>query len=358
MKIKKYTGDTIQDAMDKLKEDLGPNAVVLNSRVIKSEGFFRFFKKPKFEITAAYEEKEIMEVEPVKTNYENSSIEDIKGDLSELKSIIEKLSWDKDKVELPEEIRIYHRIMVENGVDYNIAYAVLKDIEKNDIVGCDKIEIKEIVKNKIKNIMGESEVLTVGDDQEVVFFIGPTGVGKTTSLSKIAASLVLEEKYEVGLITSDTYRVGAVDQLKIYSEILNLPLEVVYNESDFNEAFSKMKDKDVILVDTAGRNHNNYEQTEDLKNILNTKRNKQIYLLLNATSDIRVLETLVQRYNFMEDYKIVITKIDESNNYGSILNIKYIFDKEIIYYTIGQNVPEDIRVLDADKLADRLIKER
>lgn len=348
MKIKKYTGDTIQEAMDSFKNELGARGVILNTKTIREPGILGIFKRQRFEITAAYEEKK-----------ENEDILQVKDDILDLKNIISEIYVNiSRKEELPEKIKKFHRILVKNGVDYNIAFNILKEVCKNvDLKDKDEVVVEELVKLELRKTMNKNNPIEVGDERKAIFFVGPTGVGKTTTLAKIASNLVIEQKYNIGLITSDTYRVGAVDQLKIYSNILELPLEISYDNKDLNMAFSKFKDKDIVLVDTAGRNYNDSEHIKQMEDILEIPGDKDIFLLISATSDIRLLENLANRYDFLGDYKLIVTKVDEANDLGSIFNIKYLFDKEISYYTTGQNVPEDIALIDMEYMVDFLVKE-
>lgn len=361
MKIRKYVGKTANEAMNKMREELGPNAVILNAKTVKESGLLGFFKAPKFEVTAAYEEGPVIKEEAYeKEEVVDERMEDIKGELAELRNLLERLPTQEIEKhdQVHEKLKPYLRIMVQNGVNFNIAYGILNKIEENTNLD-DKSEdvVKELLKFQLREVIGDPEPISVGDDQKKVFFIGATGVGKTTTLAKIAASLVMEKKYDIGLITSDTYRIGAVDQLKIYGDILDLPLEVAYNAVDMKKSFDSMKDKDIVLIDTAGRSHNDEEQIEELKETLNSADEKDIYLVLSGTSDIKVLENLVLKYNFLEDFKIMVTKLDESAGYGSIFNICYIFGRDVPYYTMGQKVPEDISILYPEEIINKLIEE-
>ncbi|OZV12920.1 hypothetical protein CIW83_06830 [Tissierella sp. P1] len=217
--------------------------------------------------------------------------------------------------------------------------------------------IEKIVRFNLAECLGSPGPIIVNEEQKVIFFIGPTGVGKTTTLAKIAANFVLKNKYDIGLITSDTYRIAAVEQLKIYSDILQLPLEIAYNKEEMIKGIDHFQNKDIILVDTAGRNHNDLGQVEELKEILNTVKKKEVFLLVSATTDYKVLESVIDKYNFLDEYKLIITKIDEAENYGNILNIKHIANKELSYFTTGQNVPDDIQIIDVENIVKKLIEE-
>ncbi|WP_313232807.1 flagellar biosynthesis protein FlhF [Tissierella praeacuta] len=357
MKIKKYIGKTAHEAMLKLKMELGSDAIVLNTKTIRHKGLFGYFKKPLVEITAAFEEKSL--VDKNLTNYYESKLNDINQEIVELKKIMMNFPVNKLEEEiLPPILNRFHSILIENGVDSKISIELLKKIENQiDIDGKDYDTIRNIIKYNLIENLGSSKPITLENNQKTIFFIGPTGVGKTTTLAKIAANFVLKNKYDIGLITSDTYRIAAVEQLKTYSDILQLPLKIAYNKKEMIDAIDYFSSKDIILVDTAGRNHNDIEQLQQLKDILYTTKSKEIYLLVNANIGCRALKTLIEKYAFLEDYRIIITKVDETESYGNILNIKYITNKQLSYFTIGQNVPDDIETINVENIAEKLIEE-
>ncbi|MGJ0846777.1 DEAD/DEAH box helicase family protein [Tissierella praeacuta] len=357
MKIKKYIGKTAHEAMLKLKMELGSDAIVLNTKTIRHKGVFGYFKKPLVEITAAFEEKSL--VDKNLTNYYESKLNDINQEIVELKKIMMNFPMNKLEEEiLPPILNRFHNILIENGVDSKISIELLKKIENQiDIDGKDYDTIRNIIKYNLIENLGSPKPITLENNQKTIFFVGPTGVGKTTTLAKIAANFVLKNKYDIGLITSDTYRIAAVEQLKTYSDILQLPLKIAYNKKEMIDAIDYFSSKDIILVDTAGRNHNDIEQLQELKDILYATKSKEIYLLVNANIGCRALKTLIEKYAFLEDYRIIITKVDEAESYGNILNIKYITNKQLSYFTIGQNVPDDIETINVENIAEKLIEE-
>lgn len=357
MKIKKYIGQTAHEAMLKLKMELGPDAVVLNTKTIRAKGLFKYFKKPLIEITAGFEDKDLLKNNNI-SNYDHK-LNNISEELIELKKIMNSFPTIKQTDEgLKPPLNEFHNIMVNNGVNPKISTNLLTKIEEEvNLKEKDINTIKNIIKFNLSEIMGKPQPIVINEDQKIIFFIGPTGVGKTTTLAKIAANLVLQNQYKIGLITSDTYRIAAVEQLKIYSDILQLPLEIAYNKDDMTMALNHFKDKDIIFVDTAGRNHNSFEQIEELKDIINTSNNKEIFLLINATIDFKALKSLISKYDFLDDFKLIVTKIDEAENYGNLLNIKYITNKELSYYTTGQNVPDDIKIVNIEDIVGKLIEE-
>jgi flagellar biosynthesis protein FlhF len=189
----------------------------------------------------------------------------------------------------------------------------------------------------------------------VFLFVGPTGVGKTTTLAKLAAKLSLIDNKKVGLITADTYRIAAVDQLKTYSEILGIPLSVVYEASELPDVMYKYKDKDVILLDTAGRSHKSEELSRDLQDLMNNLENPEIFLVISLTTGYKDIVSIIDAYNFVDEYKIIFTKLDEASSYGNILNVKVESGKALSYLTTGQSVPDDIEIADSEKIVNYIV---
>ena len=186
-------------------------------------------------------------------------------------------------------------------------------------------------------------------------FVGPTGVGKTTTLAKIAANYLLDQKKTIGLITADTYRIAAVEQLKTYAEILGIPITVVYTPAEIKEAISMYAGKDMILIDTAGRSHKNKAQFEELKALITAAEADEIYLVLSATTSSSNCREIIKSYSFLTNYKLIFTKTDEAPMPGIILNARYLTGKSLSYITTGQSVPDDIEVANIDKITKNLI---
>jgi flagellar biosynthesis protein FlhF len=209
----------------------------------------------------------------------------------------------------------------------------------------------------MSGLLGKSETIDMKKTggPTVVMFVGPTGVGKTTTLAKIAANYLLNQKKNVGLITADTYRIAAVEQLKTYAEILGIPVKVAYSPVDIRDAVSEYSDKDLVLIDTAGRSHNNKSQFEELKAMINASGADEVYLVMSATTSIRNCREILVAYDFIKDYKLIFTKTDEAPVLGIILNVRYLTGKRLSYITNGQNVPDDIEVANVEKITKNLI---
>ncbi len=190
----------------------------------------------------------------------------------------------------------------------------------------------------------------------IVALLGTTGVGKTTTLAKIAARFVLDSNSSLALITADTYRISAVEQLKTYSDILGLPLEVVYTPQELANAIEQYKNKDLILIDTAGRSQHNDFQMKELVDFLAVNPRIEKHLVLSSTTKLTDAQEILKRFSAVAPEKIIITKIDETGSLGMVLNLLRNENMSISYVTTGQSVPDDIEVASADVLTNIFIR--
>ncbi|MEN2776587.1 flagellar biosynthesis protein FlhF [Acetivibrio clariflavus] len=390
MKIRRYVGKDTQEAMWKVKMDLGSEAVILNTRKIKQKGLFKMFSKPMVEVLAAVDEfySQKVKTEPVKSEVAfsvNSKTKEFDNKLIEkeeklallenkvnsmenvLQKIYEQVSQDSAKPSpkemKPEEkeklkaIELFYNNLVRNEVDGRIAKQLMDAIQ-NKVPDTSSInDVGTILYKLISGLLGKPQTLKLREDGKptVVIFVGPTGVGKTTTLAKIAADYSLNHKKKVGLITADTYRIAAVEQLKTYGEILGIPVEVIYSINEIHDAMDKYKDKDIILIDTAGRSHRNKTQFDELKMLVEASSADEIFLVLSTTTGMRNCREILASYSFLKDYKLIFTKLDETPSLGIILNARRLTNKNLSYVTVGQSVPDDIEVANVDKIAKKLI---
>lgn len=191
----------------------------------------------------------------------------------------------------------------------------------------------------------------------IIALVGPTGVGKTTTTAKLAAMHALNRGNKVALITMDIFRVGAVEQLKTYSRIMGIPLEVASTPAELEKAVKKHSACDLIFIDTAGRSHKDKEKLDDMKSFFENKITVEIYLCLSATTKDRELEEILHRFSIFQISKVVFTKIDESESLGNMVNLLMKDNLSIAYFTTGQRVPEDIEIATPAKLADMILRE-
>lgn len=259
-------------------------------------------------------------------------------------------------------LQLIYKKMLENDVDEKCADSIIGDIENSLKRESNIDSILSAVYQKVILKLGEPRTITLEEGRpKVVFFIGPTGVGKTTTIAKIASKFKLEEHAKVAFITSDTYRIAAVEQLNTYASIISCPVSVVYSADELEECLEEYKDYDLILVDTAGRSHKAEEQMDELASLIERTRQKSdefdidLYLTLSVTTKSKDLVSIVNRYQDIKDWAVIFTKLDETCSLGNILNIRMITDAPLSYTTSGQNVPNDIEVIDKQALAKQLL---
>ncbi|MDR1558107.1 MAG: flagellar biosynthesis protein FlhF [Clostridiales bacterium] len=391
MRIKKFTGRTEQEAIAKVKEELGLNALILNIRKTKPRGIFSLFRKPVTEVTAAYADKDGKKPEESNERLAAATSEaerlayeetdDFKRQRDKIRSLEEKISSQEEllnklmgQLSLNEQlyrsyslrkydnrvIQVFYDTLVAQGVTPDIAEKVLEDA--NAIDDESRIDIKlvsTIVYNTIINILGPAEPIELVKTKRTRFVVlmGPTGVGKTTTIAKISSILMLYHNLKVGLITADTYRIAAIEQLKTYAEILGLDVDVIYNSQDLENHLEPIIDQenDVVLVDTAGRSHRNQENFKELSEFLALIPDSTKYLVLSLTTKYEDLLSIANAYSVLTDYKLVFTKLDETSCYGAILNLCYLTGKRMAYITNGQNVPDDIEVAHPEKITKALL---
>jgi len=233
---------------------------------------------------------------------------------------------------------------------------VRKGIKKKDINTPE--DLKPFLAEKISEILstGSDETRIASAGPTVLLVIGVNGVGKTTTLAKIAAQCVLEKGISTAFITADTYRISAVEQLKTYADILGLPIAIVYTPDELKEAIQKFRQKQLILIDTAGRSQHNRRQMAELKEFLAVNQNIEKYLVLSATTKNEDAKDIIDKFSVCKPDKVIFTKTDETKSLGIILNILRRKEMRLSYLTNGQSVPDDIVPAEAGKLAELFLR--
>lgn len=416
MTINKFQGKTKEEAIQKAKTEFGETAVIMNVKEVKPKGFFRIFKSTTYEVTAAMEEKEQnvnqtiamqnmkklhdsinfaadekieipkQESKPEekvdtksvrmpdfsqlirqeqKKESEERQIEKRLDDLSN--RLEESLGHTSGGVVLTKEpsaeelnfIRILYSTLLKNEVSEKYVNQILDEVEQFIRPGNSVDMILANVYQKLILRFGQPKPIDLsGAKPKVLVFVGPTGVGKTTTIAKIASKYKVDYDKKVAFITSDTYRIAATEQLQVYANILDAPMTIVYSKDEINSAIEKYADYDMVFVDTAGFSHKNTPQRDDMKKLLDEideKYRKEVYLVLSATTKYKDLLEIVDIYREITDYKFIFTKLDETTTYGNLLNIKLYAGAELSYMTIGQNVPDDIAIFDTQKIVKRLL---
>jgi flagellar biosynthesis protein FlhF len=261
--------------------------------------------------------------------------------------------------QVPEELFEHYLGLIQSQVAEELAGDIVKTLQKN--LRPEHLSQPQFVREKLaeqlEKLLPTSGPIvrtkTVGP--HVVALIGPTGVGKTTTLAKLAANLKLREKHKVGLITLDTYRIAAVDQLKKYADIIGSPLRVVGNIEDLKEAVAQMSDCDFILIDTAGRSPNDALKLNELKGLLESIKPDEVHLVISSTASQACVELAVTKFSDVRVDKIIFTKIDEAAHVGTVLNVVRKVNKQLSYITTGQDVPDDIEVGRGRRLAQLIL---
>ena len=277
----------------------------------------------------------------------------------EANRVSEKLSIDNDNHVF---VKMLYNVLLENEVQEKYINQVLEDMDKVLQTSHSLDNLLSSVYQKMVLKLGTPVQISVGTRRpKVVFFIGPTGVGKTTTIAKIASKFKLEGK-KVGLITADTYRMAAANQLQTYANILGVPLNVIYSADELLDTVKKQarenSDLEVILVDTIGFSHRNEEQRTDTKRLVTALDNiydSEVFLVLSATTKQKDLVDIVDSYMEFTAFNLIFTKLDETKSLGNIFNIKLHSGAPLSYITTGQNVPDDIEVVNAQRLVKQLL---
>ena len=377
----------MQQAMDTVIRELGSDAVILNSRKVRLKGLKNLFKKPVYEVMVAYDPANIpstrkknssrdrlvagyvqeaqQEFKPAQGNVSTVSNEQLDrldkriDSIDEmLNSFVDKFSFVKRDItyDYPEEVQELLQKMIENQVREELAHSLAKETElmlrRQPDTNAD-----EVLEHLMLEQLGRPEpILHKKFTQKVIMVIGPTGVGKTTTIVKLAADFAVNQKKKVGLINTDTYRIGAQEQLQTYADILGIPLHVVYQPEELQKAMESMSDRDVVFVDTAGKRPGDEQHREDILNIIRILKPEDILLCLAATTGFASIKEMVDTYGFVDEYRLLITKLDETKYRGSLLNISWYTQKPLAYATTGQNVPDDIEVVDVSSIAKGIIR--
>lgn len=393
MIIKKFQGKSESEATEAAKKELGNGVVVMNVKEVKRKGLAALIKPKMVEVTVALEEEPDRALAPRKDaariaaaaakektvavlqKSENTD-KVIEEKLENLQSLLEKQFQKGDaekehqegktaeEEEKPEDsnvrfLRLLYHTMLENEINEKYANQIIDEL---DAVLKPNMPIDFMLSNVYQKMIlkfGQPAGLTEAQrGPKVVFFIGPTGVGKTTTIAKIASRYCVDEKKKVALFTTDTYRIAAAEQLRTYANILEVPFRVIYSVEEMCQGIEEFKDYDYIFVDTAGHSHQNNRQREAMSEFIyavDEKIEKEVYLVVSATTKYKDLVSIAKTYSGMTEYKLIFTKLDETTSLGNLLNLKLQTGAQMSYVTCGQNVPDDMEDFNPQKTVKMLL---
>lgn len=392
MKIKKFTGISVKEATELMKTELGESAIILNTKNIVEEETGNTL----YEITAAIDE------EPIVTNNNNSNkavipelntlenlrriaekfqnirdnnldnskaekgieIIDLKSDIDSVKDtlveIADRLKYDKIP-ELPAKLKQYYDILISNEIEDKFAREIVFNVYEN--ISLKDTNDDNYIRNLLIKEISDKIVLAPNlkiskNTSKVIAFIGPTGVGKTTTLCKIAAICKFFNHYNIAIVSIDTYRLAAIDQLKTFTDIANISLDIAYDSTELKNMIEKHRDKDIIFIDTVGRSPNNQDHLSELKRLLESISADEVHLIISANTSLSSMKEIVKNFGILMPNRLIFSKVDEAINYGNIINLINFSHLPISYLTTGQVIPDDIEVADKNKLAGLVIKSK
>ncbi len=397
MDVKTFRAKTMQDALDLVRRELGSEAAVLQTRDVRVGGLFRMLPgMRRVEVTASAhvsvpsrmprrprDREQIvgldLSTEPADLNphaalygspasvpidqqdYRGKFRDDLKHQLDGLQSMVEDLcrrSQTKAPRELPRSLFNLFTDLIEADVSEELARELVERAHAES--PADELSDESLLKRRVARMV-ENEIRVVGPirvqpgQRRLVALVGPTGVGKTTTIAKLAAQFRLKEKRKVGLITVDTYRIAAVEQLRTYADIIDLPMSVVSTPREMREAVATMGDLDLVLMDTAGRSPRDEVKIQELKSLLAEAEADEVHLVLSGTAGAASLVRTAEQFSNVGVTTLLLTKLDEASGLGNLLPLLRSSGLPLSYVTDGQDVPDDIEPADSRRLAGMVL---
>jgi len=365
MQIKKYTAATLKEATALMKNELGSEAIILSTRILEADAVLN--RKKMFELTAGIEKIPVA----LKTSVHVKEKTSQKSLYDELKSISEKVNRkpqpevktvpvrksapkktpSEGETPLGKELKEVVDTLIYREVQKPIITSLLGQLEKQrNFLHPSNID-NYVLQSIAAMIPVKNFELRKKNKPTVISLVGPTGVGKTTCIAKLAVISKILHNLDVGLISSDTYRLGAIDQLKIFSEISNIDLLVAYEPSDMPKLLESFKKKDVIFIDTAGRSQKSLDQLNKTKEFIDAIHVDETYLVLSTTANTKNLFDVAEKFKLFDYNAFIFTKLDEAAVFGNILNLSVNYNVPVTFLSNGQVIPDDILAADQDFIA-------
>ncbi len=376
------------ETLDQVKRAFGRDAVILNTRTVSRGRVLGRAGRALVEITAAKNMSDLPDALRVGRlpralgRYEGTdgavamvppssnvavprTSTALASEVGALKSLVRELVNETRHARLnhlPEELYEAYRGLTENSIAEHTAQRLVQQVR--DRLGEDELRDPKAVRDCLASAI-ESMLPVAGPIQAarsgaptIIALVGPTGVGKTTTIAKLAANLSLRENRSVGLITIDTYRIAAVEQLRTYARIIDVPLTVVSSPDQLQQAVEHMADRDFIFIDTAGRSQRDTAKIHDLAEFFHAVRPDEVHLVLSSTCDERVLRAATEAFADVGINRLILTKLDEAIGFGVVLSCLEKTEARLSYVTTGQDVPDDIHVGESASLAQLILGQR
>ena len=344
MRIKKFRAQTLPDAVSMMKAEFGDDAIILHTKIVKRSRFFGLFGKKQYEVLGAVDPNATTSKKTVTQANQPSGVASQQGQdwgVEDGSTAIQFLYQMLSKQELSHDLAV------------KIVKAILQQVPKQE--WNETSLLKRKLRTEVSNLIHVDEPWEFSGGRKVVALVGPTGVGKTTTIAKLAANYHLIARKKVGLITLDTYRIAAVEQLKKYADIMNVPITVVYSSSGLASALAAYADMDLVLIDTYGYSHHNQERMSALKAAFEELIMEK-YLVISATTKSNDLMAIIDAFKDLGIDNLIITKLDETQTYGILVEAPSYAQVPIAFVTNGQSVPDDIEIAENDQLTSMVLE--
>jgi flagellar biosynthesis protein FlhF len=306
-------------------------------------------------VSALYESLGLEQSSEVASALDN----DVLREIRDMKLWMERIAKQSSGVrDLPDSLQQLKDLLIEQEMDAVLVEEWVSNIserwaDEGRTWGPEKFQ--ESLKEQLDGFLAGRIADGIAQDTQIVYIAGPTGVGKTTTIAKLAAEQLFKYGRKVGFITSDTYRISAVEQLRTYAAILNVPLEVVQSPGDLQRALFRLESCDLVIMDTAGRNYRNDMLVAELQSLLAKELRSETYLVLSLTSKSRDMKLIAEHFGRYKLDKVIFTKLDETGSYGPLFNVLNDFPLTLSYMTNGQNVPDDLLMASKEQLSEMLL---
>jgi len=356
MRIKKILAKNYSEALTQVKNELGEDALIISTRSLEFDPRLDGGENTgRVEITAAFEPSVKSQNLRGQGVAGNPGALQLREDDLDLRALIFTLLTRTERAQslgLKSHQLVAYSQLVEGGLSERLASKIIEKAGVGELAGKPGLQSEsQVIRNLMKRVLlCHGEIKLDGKKTKKVVFVGPTGVGKTTTIAKLAADFTLRQKKKVALATLDTYRLGAVDQLRIYGDIIKIPVETAHNRDELRAIVRKHADKDLLLIDTAGKSPKDTAYSEQLKGMLRDLGDVETQLVLSVTTQEKIFQESVKQFSALGIDRVLFTKMDEGMSFGPLFNFSLRTRIPFSYFTMGQRVPEDIEVANREKV--------